>query len=150
MTERQSEILNLLQKWIEEEFCQVNRVEINGVVYLQFTPSVFLNETGLVFMEICLFRHSDELDVAQIYSTIIPKPRPHMDALREKLNQWNLESLAGAYGIYEKLDQLYHKHNLALVNDGMPNDQADFIFYNVCLTLEEIARHLEEALHITA
>jgi len=149
MTEQQSEVLNLLQSYLKEEFGQVNRVENNGVIYLQFTPSVFLNETGLVFMEICLLSYSNELDIAQIYSTMIPKSRPHMDALREKLGQWNLASLVGAYGIYEKLGQLYHKHNIALINDAAADDQADFIFYNVCLALEEMARHLEEALHIT-
>lgn len=148
MTERQKEIMTMLREWLEEYLGETTLEEGEEISFLRIVPPLFENGEGRVYMEICLIDYSEEVMIAQVYSTMLPKPGPGMDALREKLGQWNLESLAGSYGIYEKLGQLYHKQMVALINEAAADDQTETLFTGICMAMDEMARRLPEAVEI--
>jgi len=150
MTERKQEILSMLQKWIQEHLGETELAEQEDITFLRLTPALFTDGTGQVYMEICLLDYSQEVMVAQVYSTMLLKPGPGIAALREKLGEWNLKSLAGAYGIYEAQGQLYHKQSIALINDAAVDDQVDFLFAGICAVMDEMARRLPEAIALSS
>ncbi|MCC8121758.1 MAG: hypothetical protein LIO42_07240, partial [Oscillospiraceae bacterium] len=100
------------------------------------------------YMEICLLDYSDEVTIAQVYTTLLMEPGPGLAAVRERLEEWNLHSYAGAYGIYEKQGQLYHKQNISVLNDLAVEDRADLLFAGICVAMDEMARRLPEALAV--
>ena len=150
MTDRQKEVLTLLQQYLEEHFGKTEQVEQEDMTFLRLTPALFTDGTGLVYMEICLLDYSEEIMVAQVYSTLLPNPGSGLALLRKQLGEWNLHSLVGSYGIYEQQGQLYHKHNIALINDAAADDQADFLFAGICAAMDEMARRLPEAINLTS
>ncbi len=60
----------------------------------------------------------------------------------------NFNSLTGAYGIYEKEGQLYHKQNIAVVNNVAIDDKVDFIFSGICIAMDEMARRFADAVAV--
>ena len=149
MEERKNAILNMLRKWIEEYICKTETVEQGGVTFLQMSPALYEDNLGHVLMEVCLLEYSDATMIGQIYSTLLPQLGAGEETLRRKVGEWNLVSLAGAYGIYEKQGHLYHKHNVALINDAAVDDQVDFLFNGLCLALDEMGRRLSDAVSIS-
>jgi len=150
MTARQAEIMALLRQSLEDHFGETELADQEDATFLRLTPALFTDGTGLVYMEICLLDYTEEVMVAQVYSTMRPKPGLALAALREKLGEWNLKSLAGAYGIYEAQGQLYHKQSIALINDAAVDDQVDFLFAGICAVMDEMARRLPEAIALSS
>ncbi len=148
LTDRQKEIFNLLREWLEEEFGKTEMIEQEDVTFLRVLPPLFVEGEERVITDICLYEYMDEITVAQIYTTIALEIESAADALRARLPEWNFVSLAGSYGIYDKLGQLYHKQNIALIHDAAVDDQVDFLFSGFCLALDEIAQHYPEILTI--
>ncbi len=134
---------------VEEYFGAAQLAEQSDITFLRFTPTLFTDGTGLVYMEICLIEYSEEITIAQVYSTLLEKPEAELAKLEEHLEEWNFNALAGSYGIYRKQGQLYHKQNVALLNDAMVGDQAEFLFAGVCAAMDEMARRLPEAIALT-
>lgn len=147
------ETLDLLRDWLESEFDHVELVEQKELRFLRFFPALYVDGSGQVIMEVCLYDHGPEgeFTVAQVYTTVFLGIEANEDALRERIPQWNFTSMAGSYGIYETQEhqkQLYHKHNVALVTDADVEDQVDFLFTGICLALDEIASRFPEAVDI--
>ncbi len=145
MTEQQQEIMTRLKEYVEEYFGEAQLAEESDITFLRFTPALFTDNTGLVYMEVCLIGYSEEITIAQVYSTLLAGPEEALAQLRPHLEEWNFRSLTGSYGIYEGQGQLYHKQNIALLNDIAVDDQADFLFAGICAAMDEMARRLPEA-----
>lgn len=150
ISQRQREFINLLREWVVEHWKDAEIVEQEDLLSLRLMPALYTNGAGMVLMEICLLEYSEEISVAQIYSTMIPQPEPGLAALRETLGEWNFASIAGAYGIYEKEGQLYHKHMVSVLNEVSVDDLVDFVFTGLCMAMDEMARRLPDALAISA
>lgn len=149
MTEQQQEILNRLREYIEEYFGKSQLMEQADITFLRFTPTLYTDNTGMVLMEVCLIGYSEEITIAQVYTTMLARPEAALEKLRPQLEEWNFRSLTGSYGIYEKQGQLYHKQNIALPTGAMVGDQVEFLFTGICAAMEEMARRLPEAIALT-
>ena len=150
LSQRQRDFITLLHEWAVEHWEDAEIVERGDILTLRMMPQLYTDGTGTVLMEVCLLEYSEEVSVAQIYTTMIPEPESGLAALREKLPEWNFSSLAGAYGIYEKQGQLYHKQNVAMLNEITVDDQVDIVFTGLCTAMDEMARRLPEALAVSA
>lgn len=149
ISQRTRDIIALLRRWITDRGQETELQEGGDILTLRIASPLFTDGTGKVRIEICHVEHTEEMSVAQIYSTLIFQPEPGLAALRAKLPEWNFSSLAGAYGIYERLGQLYHRHNVAVNNTRPLEEQADCVFTGLCLAMNEMARRLPEALKIS-
>ena len=147
-TDWQLQVIALLQAYLEEHFGKTELVEMEDTAFLRFAPALFTDGSGQVLMEVCLVTYSDEITVAQIYSTVLTDLGEKTEDLRAALPAWNFTSIAGAYGIYEEQGHLYHKQNIALINDAAADDQADFLFTGLCLAMDEMARCYPDAVAI--
>lgn len=150
MTEQQQEIMTRLRKYIEEYFGETELTEESDITFLRFAPALFTDNTGLVYMEVCLISYSEEITIAQVYSTLLAGPEEAMAKLRPHLDEWSFRSLTGSYGIYEKQGQLYHKQNIALPTAATADDQVEFLFTGICAAMEEMARRLPEAIALAS
>lgn len=151
-TEKRLEILALLKEWFQEENVPaeiVNRAD--EPVRLRLWLPLF--EDGdvdsRVLMEIAPITYNEPLDLAHIYTTMLAEPGPGVEELRRKLQDWNLTAFVGAYGIFEEMGQLYHKHSIVLMEDLDEEEQADLIFMGACVAADEMARRFPEAVHIS-
>ena len=149
MTDWQAHVIALLQAYAEEHLGETELAEQEDTVFLRLAPALFTDGTGQVLMEVCLVDYGEEITVAQIYTTVLPQLGSGAEALRACLPEWNFTSMAGSYGIYEKEGHLYHKQNIALINDAAADDQADFLFTGLCLAMDEMARRYPEAVAMT-
>ncbi len=150
MTEQQKELMTLLQEYLEDYLGETELAEVEDMTFLRVAPALFEDELGQVLMEICLIDYSEDVTVAQIYTTILSEIESGTEELRECLPEWNFNSIAGSYGIYEKLGHLYHKQNIALNNDAAADDQAEFLFTGLCMAMDEMARRYPEIITITS
>lgn len=146
----QQEVMGLLRGWLEAHIGPAEWVEQGDMTFLRLRPALFTDGSGQVLMEICLYDYGTDITVAQVYSTLLPTPGSGLDELRRHLPDWNFRSIAGSYGIYEKLGQLYHKQNIALIPQAMADDQADVLFTGICLAMDEMARRIGEAEQLSA
>ena len=73
-----------------------------------------------VLTEIMVTEFTDDLDLLHLYSTLIVRCSDPIDALKEKLSEWNILCPLGAYGIYEENGacQLFHKYTYPLDKDS--------------------------------
>lgn len=142
------EILTAIQSLLEPEPGNCTLTAENNMLFLRLFPALFPNNSSHVYMEICLVPYSDELTIAQIYTTLMPKAGPHTNQLPAHFADWNLHSFAGAYGLYGKDKQLYHKHNVVLFTEESAEDQVKAILSSVSLVMDELARRLPEAVQI--
>ena len=145
LTEWQNKILSLLKEWLEDYFGETVLLEQNDITILRFMPALFLDGSAEVIVEVCLYQYNEELTVAQVYSTMLTDTSRGLEELRAQIPEWNFHSVTGSYGIYEKMGHLYHKHNIALINDGYVEDQAEMVFAGICLAMDEMAGRINEA-----
>lgn len=140
--------LDILKEWLEEEEFEPTFVDTNGIRMLRVMVPLLEDGRGLVLMEICTLDYSDDTSLIQIYSTMTPEAGPGIDGLRKAVNGWNLNTLAGAYGIYEKLGQLFHRHIVAVPADAEPVEEAEAALRGICMCMDEMVRRFPEALSL--
>ncbi len=145
LTEWQNEIMSFLKEWLEDSFGEVLLLERDDITFLRFVPALFEDGSAEVMVEVCLYDYGEEMTIAQIYSTMLIDVAESAETLCAHIPEWNFYSLAGAYGIYEKLGHLYHKHSIALVSRASAADQAEMVFASICLAMDEMARRINEA-----
>ena len=150
MSDQKHDILAALQSILEAVLGEdsTELTEQDGILFLRLFPALFTDGSGRVYMEVCVLDYSDELSIGQVYSTMIPKPGPHSDDLKEHFADWNLHSAAGAYGLYGDQKQLYHKQTVALINDESVDSQSQALFACIGMCMDEMSRHLHEAIQI--
>lgn len=149
--EDQNIVLSLIQEQLEKEnFSTELKQSEQGPVLRTVIPLLEEDEQGQVLVEICALTYNDQIDLIQIFSTMLLEPGPGLDALRAQLNDWNLVAIAGAYGIYEKMGQLYHKYNVAIDNTWNLEGKADQAFLGLCVALDEMCGRIGEAIALSA
>ena len=148
-TEDQAIVLSLIQEEFDKQSFPTEIRETENGPMLRMGVPLLENGEGQVLVEVCALTYNDQIDIIQIYSTLLPQPGPGLEALRAKLNEWNLVAVAGAYGIYDKLGQLYHKYNVAVdAGEGL-EAKADQAILGICVALDEMSGRIEEALALS-
>ena len=109
-----------------------------------------VTEAGdVVLLEVMLAPFTEDALLLQLYSTMITKIGPGYEALKETMLDWNLTCTLGAFGIYRKERQLYHKYNYILPLDEDPEEIAQEVLYLISLIRNVIALHYTDAVRIS-
>ena len=109
-----------------------------------------VTESGeAVLLEVMAVPLTDDAHLLQIYSTVIPEIGSAYEALKDALLDWNLTCTLGAFGIYRKERQLYHKYNYILPTDEDPEEAAREVLYLISLIRNVIALHYTDAVRIS-
>lgn len=104
---------------------------------------------GHVLLEIMTVPYTDDAYLLQIYTTMLAEIGPGYDVLKDALLDWNLTCPLGAFGIYKRLRQFYHKYNYLMPVDVPADEMADEVFYILNLVLEAISRIYPDAVRIS-
>ena len=148
--EEQIQLLTRMRDIFRGEGYSTRLKEQEGIQVLQMRLPPLAEGAESALVELCLMDYNEYVSVLQIYSTLLAAPAPGLKRLREQLDEWNLSALAGAYGIYAPLGQLFHKYTVAIPLDGSAQEQGDAAFGGLCLALDELPRHAAEALALAA
>lgn len=148
--EDQNIVLSLIQEQLEKEDFSTERKESEQGPVLRTVIPLLEEEQGPVLVEICVLNYNDQSDIIQIFSTMLLEPGPGLEKLRAQLNSWNLVTIVGAYGIYDKMGQLYHKYNVAIDSQLDLESKADQGFLGLCMSLDEMCGRMKEAMMISA
>ena len=70
-----------------------------------------------VLVEVTAATIDEELGFFQFYTTMLIDLKEPLDALREKIHQWNFVCPFGSFGIFEQEGHLYHKYALPVFSD---------------------------------
>ena len=148
---RQREFALRLQASFQEHGYERCQIEDQGdLATLQVLLPLYEEGRGLVIMDLCLVDYDEDFELVQIYSTMTPEPGPGLPALRQTLGEWNMVALAGAYGIYEELGQLYHKYNVVVRAQEDLDDVVADVLAGVFMATEEMSRRLVEAVRLSS
>ena len=103
----------------------------------------------VVLTEVMMGPCTEDALLLQLYSTMIMEIGPGYEALKEMLLDWNLTAQLGAFGIYRKQRQLFHKYNYIIPIDADPDDMAAEIFYLINLVLGVISERFTDAVRLS-
>ena len=144
--EKQREIFAQIKAWLEHQDYQADLVEQEDTPMLRALLPVLEEGKGLVLVEIFMTEYNQAADLVHIFATMTPPLGQQADSIQQAANGWNLEALAGCYGVCEKTEQLYYRHTVAIDPEAEAEDAAQDAFRGLCITLDEIARRLPEAI----
>ena len=104
---------------------------------------------NMILMEVLVCEYNPESLLVQIYSTMIAEIGPGYEALKEMTQDWNLACPLGAFGIYRRNRQFYHKYNYLFPREGDPKERAQEIFYVAHLVRDVIAEIFPDAVRLS-
>ena len=102
-----------------------------------------------VLLEIMALPYTEDALLLQIFTTMIAEIGPGYEALKEMLLDWNLNSPLGAFGIYRRGRQFYHKYNYPMPADGDPKQMAVEVFFIIHLIRDVIADVFPDAVRLS-
>ena len=117
----------------------------NGVELISFLTAAYEDGSGLVYVQLALLRELNEVDMAQIFTTVLPRIGEARSRMERAILYWNRTSILGSYGIYDEEDQLYHRYRLPLEEEEAAETTAARIISAVTLVWEEVARRYPAA-----
>ncbi len=142
----QDEFLSLLEEELSAHEIETIRITENEELpILRVILPLFEDNRGTILMDICIFDYPEKIRLVQIYSTLLTDLGEKRHALQSVLNGWNTVAAAGAYGIYEDEDQLFHKYNVISDTEEDVEDVADRTLIAALVASEEISIRLPEA-----
>ena len=103
----------------------------------------------IVLTEFMAAPFTDDANILQIYTALIPEIGPGYEALKEMTLDWNLTCSLGAFGIYREGRQFYHKYNYPIPTEGDPKQMAVEIFYIIHLIQDTIANIFPDAVRLS-
>lgn len=142
-----SELEVLLQKMEYETAVIENEDQELGNTVRALVP---VDDAGnKVLLEVLAAEYDEETLLIQIYTTMIAEIGPGYEALKEMTLDWNLTCPIGAFGIYRRNRQFYHKYNYLIPTDGDPKEMAMEIFYIIHLVRDVIAEVFPDAVRLS-
>ncbi|MBQ6509860.1 MAG: hypothetical protein IJI07_10345 [Flexilinea sp.] len=102
-----------------------------------------------VLLEVMALPYTEDALLLQIFTTMIAEIGPGYEALKEMLLDWNLNSPLGAFGIYRRGRQFYHKYNYPMPADGDPKQMAVEVFFIIHLVRDVIADVFPDAVRLS-
>ena len=102
-----------------------------------------------VLLEVMAIPYTEDALLLQIFTTMIAEIGPGYEALKEMLLDWNLNSPLGAFGIYRRGRQFYHKYNYPMPTDGDPKQMAVEVFFIIHLVRDVIADVFPDAVRLS-
>lgn len=106
-------------------------------------------EGDMVLTEIMVAPFTEGALLLQLYSTMIMEIGPGYEAVKEMLLEWNLVSPLGAFGIYRKERQLYHKYTYPFPEDSDPAEMAPEVYYILAHVQDVIADIYPDAVRLS-
>lgn len=103
----------------------------------------------MVMPEFMAAPYTEEANVLQIYTTMLPQIGPGFEALKDALLDWNLTCRIGAFGIFREGRQFYHKYNYPMPVDVPADEMAEEIFYLLHLIQDAIIEVYPEAVRLS-
>ena len=105
-----------------------------------------VTENGdMVMLEFMAAPYTEDANVLQLYTTMIPEIGPGFEALKDALLDWNLTCRIGAFGIFREGRQFYHKYNYPMPMDVPADEMALEIFYLIHLVQDAIIQVYPDA-----
>ena len=104
---------------------------------------------NMVLLEVLTAPYNEATLLVQIYSTMIAEIGPGYEALKEMTLDWNLACPIGAFGIYRRNRQFFHKYNYLMPVEGDPKERAREIFYVIHLIRGVIAEIFPDAVRLS-
>lgn len=139
-------IMEQLERFSKEVGTESRRETLeNGVELLSFLSAVYEDGSGLIYFQLALVRVQDSVDMAQIFTTVLPKIGQALPQLEQAIVSWNQNSILGSYGIYREEDQFYHRYRLPLDDNETAEVTANHITSAITLIYEEVSRRYEAA-----
>ncbi len=93
--------------------------------------------------------YTEDANVIQIFTTMIPQIGPGFEALKDALLDWNLTCRIGAFGIFREQRQFYHKYNYPMPLDVPADEMALEIFSLIHLIQDAIIQVYPDAVRIS-
>lgn len=121
--------------------CRREQLE-NGIEELRFLSALQQDGTDLALFRLAVVR-LEELDLAQIYVTVLAQLGQGREALARAAARWNPQSLLGSYAI--EGDQLTHRTRLSLNDQAPAEETAEQIIAAATLVHEELSRRSRAA-----
>lgn len=103
----------------------------------------------IVLTEFMAAPFTEDANILQIYTALIPEIGPGYEALKEMTLDWNLTCSLGAFGIYREGRQFYHKYNYPMPLDVPPDEMALEIFYLVNLIRDAVMQVYPDAVRLS-
>ncbi len=103
----------------------------------------------MVMLEFMAAPYTEDANILQIFTTLIPEIGPGYEALKEMTLDWNLTCRLGAFGIYREGRQFYHKYNYPMPLDVPADEMALEIFYLIHLIQDEIIEVYPDAVRLS-
>ncbi len=118
----QKEVIDAIQIRMTELGYATRTKEDGDLTLLQIAlEAVGHEDNGNALLEFCFLPIPEDdqlpadLHLFQIYTTLVPKvPAKNKNKVLQTINEVNMESVIGAYGIYEEQMQIYHRHVMVL------------------------------------
>lgn len=128
------ELFELIADRMKKEGVDTQIDNSDGDIILRIIPdSIGPDEDGVVITEICKVPfENDEYGYFQIYTTIAKDVEKEVyPRALVKLNEMNLSSLIGFYGILSDYGMVYHKY-IAKIREAAPAQMANELFDLIC------------------
>ena len=133
--------LNIETAWLEGEEGQI------GDTLRALLP---VTKTGdHVLLEVMVTRLDEDMDLLDLFISLIMEVGPGYEALKETMLDWNLDSPIGAFGIYRPGRTFYHRYTFPFPCDALPEELASQAAYLIDRCYDVVATVFPEAVRIS-
>lgn len=133
--------LNVETAWLKGEDNQI------GDTLRALLP---VTEAGdCVLLEVMVTHLDDEVDLLDLFTSLIMEIGPGYEALKEIMLDWNLDSPIGAFGIYRPSRTFFHRYTFPFPADSSAEDLAEQTNYLIGQCFAVVAQVFPDAVRIS-
>lgn len=142
------QVFKPLKEFFEERGNDCVLTTVDDTPMLRAVVPLLEDGRGLVIMEIFSIDYCEGTELLNLYTTMTKDNGPGMENLRKAANDWNLDSMAGGYGVYGQPGELFHRHTLALATELPQAVKDQMALEALYITMDEVTRRLPDAIRI--
>ena len=133
--------LNIETAWLDGEENQI------GNTLRALLP---VTQTGdHVLLEVMVTRLDEDMDLLDLFTSLIMEVGPGYEELKEVMLDWNLDSAVGAFGIYRPGRTFFHRCTFPFPADALPEELATQAAYLIDRCYDVVAAVFPEAVRIS-
>lgn len=102
-----------------------------------------------VLLEVMVTRLDEDMDLLDLFTSLIMEIGPGYEELKEVMLDWNLDSPIGAFGIYRPSRTFYHRYTFPFPSGALPEELASQAAYLIDRCYEVTATVFPEAVRIS-
>ena len=102
-----------------------------------------------VLLEVMVTRLDEDMDLLDLFTSLIMEVGPGYEELKETMLDWNLDSPIGAFGIYRPSKTFYHRYTFPFPCDALPEELATQAAYLIDRCYDVVAAVFPEAVRIS-